>query len=155
MTARGGRSGGAYLVASVLGVGRLRPAPGTLGAAVGMAIFVPLLAPQPLFVQVLASAAVTVIGVITADRTARGMELEDPTDVVIDELAGVWVAAIGTTDARGWILAFILFRAFDIWKPFPIRRFEAIPGGAGIMADDIAAGALALACTHLVLAWWT
>jgi phosphatidylglycerophosphatase A len=119
-----------------------------------MVVFIPFLAPQPVYVQVFACAIVTVVGIFAADRTAVGMGIADPSDVVIDELAGVWVAAIGTTDTRGWILAFVLFRAFDILKPFPVRRAESIPGGVGIVADDIAAGLLALGCTQLAIAWW-
>lgn len=75
-------------------------------------------------------------------RTARLLNKQDPRLVVIDEVLGQWVTLLGAT-AFVWkslLAGFLLFRLFDIWKPFPIRRLEKLPEGAGIVADDIAAG---------------
>ena len=66
---------------------------------------------------------------------------KDASEVIIDEVAGQWsVLLVAPLTLEGFIAAFILFRLFDITKPFPIRKAEAIPGGLGVMADDIVAG---------------
>ena len=75
-------------------------------------------------------------------ETARQIGREDPGIVVIDEVLGQWLTILGAT-AINWkslLAAFLLFRIFDIWKPWPIRRLEALPEGTGIVADDLAAG---------------
>lgn len=77
-----------------------------------------------------------------ATRTARLVDREDPGLVVVDEVLGQWVTLLGTTmlDWKSWIAAFVLFRLFDIWKPWPVRNFERLPDGLGIVSDDLAAG---------------
>jgi phosphatidylglycerophosphatase A len=62
--------------------------------------------------------------------------------VVVDEVSGQWLTLAGAValNWKSWILALILFRIFDIWKPWPVRRLERLPAGRGIMADDIMAG---------------
>jgi phosphatidylglycerophosphatase A len=92
-------------------------------------------------------AIVSFVGVWAADRTAKYLRTKDPQIVVIDEVAGQLIAymALATprTFAVNWkylLLGFILFRVFDIWKPFPARQAESLPGGLGIMADDWIAG---------------
>jgi phosphatidylglycerophosphatase A len=90
---------------------------------------------------------VSVIGIWVAGRTARYLQNHDPQIVVIDEVAGQLISYLGLatpkTFAVNWkylLLGFILFRVFDIWKPFPARQAESLPGGLGIMADDWIAG---------------
>ncbi|HEX3377259.1 MAG TPA: phosphatidylglycerophosphatase A [Candidatus Acidoferrales bacterium] len=90
---------------------------------------------------------VSFIGVWAAGRTEKYMRLEDPQIVVIDEVAGQLIAYMGLATPRtfavNWkylLLGFILFRVFDIWKPFPARQAESLHGGLGIMADDWIAG---------------
>jgi phosphatidylglycerophosphatase A len=91
----------------------------------------------------------SLFGVWAADRVADYLQKKDPQIVVIDEVAGQLVtylipAYIGV--GLGWkylLVGFLLFRLFDIWKPFPIRRAESLPGGLGIMADDWLAGVYA------------
>lgn len=77
-----------------------------------------------------------------ADVTAKAKKLKDPQLVVIDEVSGQWITITGmaTMNWKGWLFAFLLFRMFDIWKPFPIRKLESLPGGVGIVADDVMAG---------------
>ena len=77
-----------------------------------------------------------------ADVTARESGLKDPQIVVIDEVVGQWITLAGAARLNwtSWILAFLLFRAFDIWKPPPVRQLERIKGGAGIVLDDAMAG---------------
>jgi phosphatidylglycerophosphatase A len=98
------------------------------------------------------SLLVTLIGIPAATQVARGAGAKDPQVVVIDEVAGQLVALIAVPLAwRSFLAAFILFRAFDIVKPPPVRQLEAIPEGAGIVLDDVAAGLYALAAVHLLL----
>jgi phosphatidylglycerophosphatase A len=98
------------------------------------------------------SLLVTLIGIPAATQVARGAGVKDPQFVVIDEVAGQLVALIAAPLAwKSFLAAFILFRAFDIVKPPPVRQLEAIPEGAGIVLDDVAAGLYALAAVHLLL----
>jgi phosphatidylglycerophosphatase A len=90
---------------------------------------------------------VSFVGVWAAGRTATYLRTKDPQIVVIDEVAGQLIAYMALATPRtisvNWkylLLGFILFRVFDIWKPFPARQAEALPGGLGIMADDWIAG---------------
>jgi len=80
-----------------------------------------------------------------AGVTARAHGLKDPRIVVVDEVIGQWVALAGTATLtwKSGLAAFALFRLFDIWKPFPVRRLEDLPGGWGINLDDVLAGAYA------------
>jgi phosphatidylglycerophosphatase A len=95
---------------------------------------------------------ITLIGIPAATRVARASALKDPQFVVIDEVAGQLIALIGVPLSWKSLLAgFILFRAFDIIKPPPVRQLEALAEGAGIMLDDVGAGICALAVLHLLL----
>ena len=99
---------------------------------------------------------IAVIGVIVAGRAARYAQIEDPQWVVIDEVSGqlltyylfFWILPLNW---KSWLLGFILFRAFDIWKPFPARQLEHLPGGWGIMADDWMAGIYAALVLQVAL----
>jgi phosphatidylglycerophosphatase A len=81
--------------------------------------------------------------------TARVTNLKDPQIVVVDEAVGMWVTLAGSLrwNWKSWLGAFVLFRLFDVFKPPPVRQFEKLPGGVGIVADDVAAGV----CAALVL----
>lgn len=97
---------------------------------------------------------VTMAGIWAATRTEQLIQRKDPSIVVIDEVAGQMIALLsGPFWLHTWwsiVTAFLLFRAFDIWKPYPIRKLEGLESGLGIMADDVAAGAYAL-IVNLVL----
>jgi len=96
--------------------------------------------------------AVTLIGIPAATQVARGSGRKDPQFVVIDEVAGQLVALIAVPLAwKSFLAGFILFRVFDIVKPPPVRQLEALPEGAGIVLDDVAAGLYALGIVHLLL----
>jgi phosphatidylglycerophosphatase A len=106
---------------------------------------------QVLFAVLLACLAVT-LGIPAATRVARESGVTDPSFVVIDEVAGQLIALIAAPVRWKTLLAgFILFRAFDIVKPPPLRLLEKIPGGAGIMLDDVGAGLYALAILQAAL----
>lgn len=146
----------ATLIATFFGIGRLRPGPGTWASAVTVVLWAALahtLGPSLRTPVAIALAVlVTLIGIPAATRVARGSHMKDPQFVVVDEVAGQLVALIAVPFAwKSFLAGFILFRAFDIVKPPPVRQFEAIPEGAGIMLDDIAAGLYALAIVHLLL----
>jgi len=146
----------AALVATFFGIGRLHPGPGTWASAATMLLWAALaygVAPwlrTPLGIAL--AVLVTLIGIPAATRVARGCGAKDPQFVVIDEVAGQLVALIAVPLAwKSFLAGFILFRTFDIVKPPPVRQLEAIPEGAGIVLDDVAAGLYALAIMHLLL----
>jgi phosphatidylglycerophosphatase A len=146
----------ATLVATFFGIGRLRPGPGTWASAVTVAIWAAaayVLSPSlrtP--VAITAAALTTLIGIPAATRVARASATQDPQFVVIDEVAGQLTALIAVP--LGWktfLAGLILFRAFDIVKPPPVRQLERLPEGTGIVLDDVAAGIFALVVMHLLL----
>ena len=127
------------LLATGFGTGFLWPAPGTWGSLLGVALFVLFLAPLDWRWQLAASIGLTILGTIAAEIAALELEGDDPSSIVVDEWAGMWLSMVAIQGASGWMLAFFLFRTFDILKPFPARRFERLQGGVGIMADDVVA----------------
>lgn len=146
----------ATLVATFFGIGRIQPGPGTWASAVTVLLwaalargFAPMSRPPAAIGLAL---LVTLIGIPAATRVARGAAIKDPQFVVIDEVAGQMVALIAVPLAwKSFLAGFILFRIFDIVKPPPVRQLEAIPEGAGIVLDDLAAGLYALGVMHLFL----
>ena len=137
----------ARVVATVFGSGLSPVAPGTAGSAVAVLLFWPL-ASRHWTWQVAACAAVTIVGIAAAGRVARSVGLEDPGLVVVDEVAGQWLTLVALPFTPAVALAgFVLFRVMDVFKPWPARALERLPGGFGIMADDLAAGVYA----HLAL----
>ena len=148
----------AWLIGTFFGAGLLRPGPGTYGSAAAVLLWLGtahVLHPNPLaltYGTILAAIAATVLGIPAATIVARESGREDPGHVVIDEVAGQLIALIAMRPTLPQALvAFFLFRAFDIGKPPPIRLLERLPAGTGIMLDDVAAGLLALLCGQLVL----
>ncbi len=145
----------AWLVATFFGAGLLRPGPGTYGSIAAVLLwFAAAHVFHPAHLALLTAAAalaITLLGIPAATIVARESAREDPGHVVIDEVAGQLIALIAI--APDWphaLLSLLLFRLFDILKPPPIRQFERLPAGTGIMLDDVAAGLLALACAHLL-----
>jgi phosphatidylglycerophosphatase A len=140
------------LVASGVGCGFVPRAPGTAGALVGLLLGVPLLLAPP-GVLALGVLLVSLLG-LWAIRAAR---IEgDPGWVVIDEIAGQWVALLGLAHPTvlGLGAAFVLFRLFDIVKPGPVGWADRQGGAAGIMADDLIAGAIAAGILWAVRQRW-
>ena len=161
---------------ATFGVGYFPIAPGTLGALVGVGLYVtvwswlygllkanairgglnllylftPLMA-----AMLLLTVVVTIVGVWAATRAEKALQRKDPSIVVIDEVAGQMIALLsGPFWFPTWwslLSAFILFRIFDIWKPYPIRRLEALESGLGIMADDVLAGIYALVVNSILI----
>ena len=131
----------AALAFATWGVGYIPLAPGTFGSAVGIGVFL-LLQSWPM--QLAAIVVITFAGIWAATRTEQILGLKDPGKVVVDEVAGQMIALLPLSIfglGKIWIIvSFILFRVFDIFKPYPARRFEALRSGLGIMADDLVAG---------------
>jgi phosphatidylglycerophosphatase A len=145
-----------WLIATFFGIGHLQPGSGTWAAAVTVLLWwtashwLPAGGLLPL--ALLASVVITLIGIPPSTVVARESGRKDPGFVVIDEVAGQMIALIGIPVHWKYLLAsFILFRSFDIVKPFPLRRLEALPGGAGIMMDDVGAGLYALVLLQIWL----
>jgi phosphatidylglycerophosphatase A len=143
----------AWVVATWFGAGWLKPGPGTYGSVAAVLLWygvAHVFHPGWVGLAVgtaVAAAAATLVGIPAATIVAHEAGREDPGFVVVDEVAGQWIALIAMRpDWRHALLALVLFRVFDIWKPWPIRRLEALPEGTGIMLDDVAAGVLALIC---------
>ena len=145
-----------WLIATFFGIGHLQPGSGTWASAVTVACWWaagPWIQPVWLLpVAIMASLAVTLIGILASTVVARESGKKDPGFVVIDEVAGQLIALIGVPLHWKYLLAsFILFRSFDILKPFPLRRLEQLPRGTGIMLDDVGAGLYALVLLQLWL----
>ena len=146
----------ASVAATFFGLGRLKPGPGTWGSAAGVLIWAAAAhetraAIQPIVLALMAAAAIA-IGIPAATRIARASGSKDPQHVVIDEVAGQWITLLFAPISWKTLLAgFILFRAFDILKPPPVRQLERLPEGTGIVFDDVAAGLYALLVMQLLL----
>lgn len=133
-----------HLVATGLGAGMIPVAPGTLGTLLAVPLYL-LIAPLAPLMYLGTVALLFVAGVWLCGRTARDFHAHDPAFVVWDEIVGFLVALTAAPPGWLWVAAgFILFRLFDIWKPFPIRWVERhVPEGLGIMLDDLLAGVYA------------
>jgi phosphatidylglycerophosphatase A len=136
--------GAADVVAHVLsvwfGCGHLPLAPGTWGTLGAIPLYL-LLRPHGPVAVAIAAVVVTLVGIWSSGRVERRLKIEDPQIVCIDEVAGVlitWIAAPMTT--RALIVGFVAFRAFDMLKPWPANKLQELPGGPGVMLDDVAAG---------------
>lgn len=146
----------AWVVGTFFGTGFGRPGPGTWASVATTLLWGGLAryadpASRPLYATVTA-VVITLIGIPAATRVARALGKGDPSQVVIDEAAGQMIAFIAVPlNWRCLVAGLILFRVFDIAKPFPLRRLERLPEGTGIMLDDVGAGLYALAVMQLLL----
>lgn len=181
---RAARSAKDYLALAIAtcGVGYLPLAPGTLGSLVGIGVYLLARGASIEFFfgvgaqrnfnllhvyygiiafELVVVGAIALVGTWAASRTEKMSGRKDPGKVVIDEVVGQFIALIPVPfvlETAWWaaILAFILFRFFDIVKPYPARRFESLEAGLGIMADDIVAGIYAaiLVAVVVVISWF-
>jgi phosphatidylglycerophosphatase A len=136
-------------LATGFGAGNLPMAPGTAGSLVGVGWWWFLThAGGPLYWML--TTGLVFAAVWIAGQAAQQIGEKDPACVVIDELVAIPVAFVGLTS--WWLLlAFALFRLFDIWKPWPIRQSQHLPGGWGIVVDDLLAASYAGGLTHLIV----
>lgn len=150
----------AYAVATFFGTGYLKPGPGTwasIAAALSwiLAAWWLHLSHTGMLLALAAGIALALaFGIPAATIVERESGGHDPGFVVIDEVAGQWIALLFCpADWAHGLIALILFRLFDITKPFPVRRLERLPGGWGIVFDDVGAGLYALVIASLVRIW--
>ena len=124
------------------GAGLSRWAPGTVGSAVAVLLWLGFLTLSPAWTTQLGAVILAIpLCIRAAGWAARRLGRKDPGCIVSDELAGQWIALLAAPATwPWWLAAFVLFRTFDIAKPWPMRRLEQLPGGVGIVVDDIAAG---------------
>ena len=137
------RSRGAFLIATWFGCGYAPKAPGTAGSLAGLLIAMALNYMGYGRGMLLALTAILMApGIWSASVVARETNTTDPHIVVVDEVIGQWITLAGaaTFNWKTWIAAFALFRVLDVWKPAPARQLEILPGGWGIVADDVMAG---------------
>jgi phosphatidylglycerophosphatase A len=152
-------------IATAFGLGYLPKAPGTWGSLGGVGISLGMtwilsrktlywanmerdanfwtVGLTPAYVVYVIVVLIAILGVYVANRAAKYAGKKDPQFVVIDEVSGQMITYFLPFTVLNWkslVLGFILFRVFDIWKPFPARQAESLPGGLGIMADDWIAG---------------
>lgn len=140
----------AVLVASGLGSGFIRPAPGTWGSLAAVVLWWVLLSELPWPVQAAVVAVTFVVGVALAGYLARRYGVHDDPAIVIDEFAGQWLALLAVPpEPLAVACAFALFRLLDIRKPGPVGWADRRPGGLGVMLDDLLAGGLVAAVLHL------
>jgi len=151
-----GRSPVPWLFATWFGCGYSPKAPGTAGALAAIAFAWPLAhAGFDRLSFLILSLAVLSPAVIASGIVARESGVKDPQFIVVDEVAGQWLTLAGAIriNWQSLILALVLFRIFDILKPPPIRLIEQMPGGAGIVLDDMMAGVYA-ALVLFLLGWF-
>jgi phosphatidylglycerophosphatase A len=146
----------ATLVATFFGAGRLKPGPGTWGSLATVVVWAVvshfLLTSWVLPANLALAGLAIAVGIPAATQVARASGKKDPQSVVIDETAGQLITLIGAPLAwQSFLAGFILFRAFDIVKPPPVRQLERLPEGIGIVVDDVAAGLYGLAVMQLLL----
>ncbi len=143
------------IITTVFGVGYLRPAPGTWASAFALAVGLAINTLLGFPALVLATVLVTALGFWACGRDLAGRPGADPSEVVIDEVAGQWIALLfpacafwwrgweGVMPYPGWVAAFVFFRLFDIWKPWLVGRADRRGDAAGVMLDDLWAGLFA------------
>ncbi len=150
----------AWTVATFFGAGFGKPGPGTWGSVAAVLLWAAeSMATHPsahtMLVGLLIWIAFSIaLGVPAATIVARESGRKDPQFVVIDEVAGQWIALLfSPVDWKHALIALALFRFFDITKPFPVRQLESLPEGWGIVFDDVAAGLYALGVASLLRIW--
>jgi phosphatidylglycerophosphatase A len=132
----------AHFIALGFGAGLIRPAPGTWGTLVGWGLSALLLLVMPPFVLLILVIPLVLVAVWASEITARNLGVPDHGSIVIDEIvAFLPLGAFAFKTFWFQLFVFVVFRIFDIWKPFPIRYFEQkVPGGLGVVVDDLIAG---------------
>lgn len=151
----------AWWTATFFGAGLLKPGPGTWGSLAAAAIWYFAMSGMHLTggaatgLTLAGVAVATAMGIPAATRVERESGRTDPGFVVIDEVAGQWLTlAAASVDVGHALVGLALFRLFDITKPWPARQLERLPGGTGIVLDDLAAGVYGLVAMLVLRIWW-
>lgn len=144
------------LLATSFGAGFLPVAPGTWGALVAIVLWIPLYiwaSPEATVIITVCATLVYFVAGTWASNVAERYWGKDPVVACADETVGQWIALIPVTGLCPWweiLVAFALFRLFDIYKPLGIRSLEKLPGGIGMMADDILAGVYSAVIVYVI-----
>ena len=140
-------------LATGFGSGLIPFAPGTAGTLVGVLICL-LCIPMPWILRLLFVFALLTVSLYVADQAEKIYQKKDDQRIVIDEIIGLQITMLPVAiNVLSLCAGFVLFRVFDIFKPFPIRNLQGLPGGWGIVADDVAAGIYAGALLWLLMFW--
>jgi phosphatidylglycerophosphatase A len=143
----------ALAFATALGVGYAPFAPGTFGSAVGLVLWWGL--PASIAAQAIAIAVLFIVGAWSGGIAERHYGTTDPSVVVIDEVMGMLITLfLNPVGWTGAFAGFLLFRLFDVVKPYPSNQLERLPGGVGVMADDAMAAVYANLALRAALAAW-
>ncbi|MCE0506729.1 phosphatidylglycerophosphatase A [Roseivivax sp. GX 12232] len=154
------------LIATLFGVGHLRPAPGTWGSLAALPLYFALYELGGLALTLIATLLLVPLGTWAIARETAGREDHDPSEIVIDEVAGQWIALFPVgygaffTGADvlalwpGWVAGLLFFRLFDIWKPWLVGRADRMGTPFGVMLDDLIAGVFAALATFALGAAW-
>ena len=140
------------LIASGFGIGWLSPAPGTIASLVAGFLYWLLVSPTSYLVQIATTLVVCSLALLVLQLFVRKYGYIDARQVVVDEIAGVTIALLLLPSVYWvYILAFVLFRVFDIWKPFPIGWIDkSVKSGLGILLDDLVAGGMACVIAYAI-----
>ena len=137
-------------LATGFGSGLSPVAPGTAGTLAGVLICL-LCLPMPWILRLLFVCVLLALSIYVADKAEKIYQKKDDQRIVIDEIIGLQITMLPVAiNALNLCAAFVLFRIFDIWKPFPVRNLQEIPGGWGVVIDDVAAGIYAGAIMWLL-----
>ena len=140
-------------LATGFGSGLAPFAPGTAGTLVGILICLPLI-PLPWILRLLLVLALLALSFYVSDQAEKIYKRKDDQRIVIDEIIGFQITMLPVEiNVLSICAGFVLFRIFDIWKPFPVRNMQGFPGGWGIVADDVAAGIYAGIVLWLLMLW--
>ena len=141
-----------HFISLGFGSGLLPKAPGTYGTLAAIPVFL-LISNFEFLYYLLITLVITLVGIYLCSYTSKSLGVHDHSGIVIDEIAGYLITMIAVPADILWIfIGFVLFRIFDILKPWPISWVDKhVHGGFGIMFDDVLAGLLALACLHLIM----
>jgi phosphatidylglycerophosphatase A len=147
----------AWSLSTFFGIGYLKPGPGTYGSVAAVLLWYitahafHLIRPDLALLTGIVALVLLFAGIHASTLVARESARKDPGFIVIDEVVGQLIALIAVrSNWQHALISLILFRLFDIFKPWPIRLLEALPEGLGIMLDDVAAGVLAFLCAQLI-----
>lgn len=144
----------AYFIATAGFVGRFPVAPGTAGSVAGIALYALIRLFGTVEVEAAALVVTLVVGIWSANVAERLLGGKDPGPVVIDEVLGILITlAFLDVNPLGAFVGFLLFRVFDVIKPYPAGRMERLPGGFGVMLDDAMAALYAHAAMRLLVAF--
>ena len=140
-------------LASGFGAGLSPYAPGTAGTAVGVLLCLPFIR-VPWAARLFFVIALLAVSISIAGRAEKIYEKKDDQRIVIDEIIGLQIAVLpAAINVLNLCFAFVLFRIFDIWKPFPVKNLQELPGGWGVVMDDVAAGIYAGVVLWLLTFW--